>query len=94
MTALSRRSFPEHLWSRRRSWISEIVGGGPNESSSVLRKAYLGRQRRPLVRSDRHTGKLDRVRLVSAPGKPDKLEVARFDMVSGVSVEFWHNKTV
>jgi len=54
---------PGTLWSRFRSWISEIVGGGPNEVFVGTTEAYLGRQRRPLVRSGRHTGKLDRVRL-------------------------------
>jgi len=75
--------------------ISEIVGGGPNE----VFVGYYGRHTWDVNDGlwsdpDRHTGKLDRVRLVSTPGKPDSLEVVRFDMVSGVSVEFWHNKTV
>jgi hypothetical protein len=75
--------------------ISEIVGGGPNE----VFVGYYGGHTWDVndgLWSDpyRHTGKLDRVRLVSTPGKPDTLEVVRFDMVSSASVEFWHNKTV
>src|SRR5207248_1642276 len=50
----------------------------------------------------RHTGKLDRVRIkTDSSGNPvlDKsgnivLDVARFDMVSGNSPQFWHNRTV
>jgi len=75
--------------------ISEIVGGGPDE----VFVGYYGRHTWNgddglWSDPDRHTGKLDRVRLVRTPGKPDTLEVVRFDMVAGVSAEFWHNKTV
>jgi hypothetical protein len=71
--------------------ISEIVGGGPNE----VFVGYFGIDDTPghepnYTDPNRHSGKLDRVRL-KADGS---LEVNRFDMVSGVTTEFWHNRTV
>jgi hypothetical protein len=68
--------------------ITEIVGGGPNE----VFVGYQGDQRGVGDWSDpgRHTGKLDRVRLLSS----GLLQVDRFDLVLGVTVEYWHNRTV
>jgi hypothetical protein len=72
--------------------ISEIVGGGPDE----VFVGYYGKHdwNSPTdgTFNDpwRHTGMIDRVRL-----KGDgTLDVVRFDMVAGNSVEFWHNRTV
>ena len=85
--------------------ISEIVGGGPNE----VFVGYWGNHNWADLTFDgewfdvyRHTGKLDRVRIkTDSSGNPvlDKsgkivLDVARFDMVSGNSPQFWHNRTV
>ena len=68
--------------------ISEIVGGGPNE----VFVGYYGDERGSGDWSDpgRHSGKVDRVRLQSN----QQLQVDRFDLVLGVTVEFWHNRTV
>jgi hypothetical protein len=68
--------------------ITEIVGGGPNE-------VFVGYQGDDRGNGDwfdpgRHTGKLDRVRLQSS----GRLQVDRFDLVLGATVEFWHNRTV
>ena len=72
--------------------ISEIVGGGPDE----VFVGYFGHHDWNDPNDGewndpwRHSGKLDRVRL-----KPDgSLEAVRFDMVSGESVQFWHNRIV
>jgi hypothetical protein len=64
------------------------VGGGPNE----VFVGYYGDERGSGDWSDpgRHSGKVDRVRLQSN----QKLQVDRFDLVLGVTVEFWHNRTV
>jgi hypothetical protein len=72
--------------------ITTIVGGGPNE----VFVGYWGHH--DWTRSDdgtwtdpfHHSGKLDRVRL-NADGT---IDVVRFDMVTNVSFEFWHNKSV
>ena len=68
--------------------ISEIAGGAPGE----VFVGYFGLDDGSQDWSDpnRHTGKLDRVRL-----KPDgSLQVDRFDLVSSNTPEFWHNRTV
>jgi hypothetical protein len=72
--------------------ISEIVGGGPDEVFVGYYGHHDWNDPNDGSWSDpwRHSGKLDRVRL-NANGT---LEVIRFDMVSGESVEFWHNRTV
>jgi hypothetical protein len=85
--------------------ISTIVGGGPNE----VFVGYWGYHNWADLTYDgewfdvyRHTGKLDRVRIkTDSSGNPvlDKngkivLDVARFDMVSGNSPQYWHNRTV
>jgi len=79
--------------------IAEIVGGGNGE----VFVGYFGfhdwndlSSQPDGVPTDgswgdiyRHTGKIDRVRL-----QPDgTLQVVRFDLVSGNSPEFWHNRT-
>ena len=77
--------------------IIEIVGGGANEvfvgyqgyheyNEKLLDPAKDGTWEDPY----RYTGQLDRVRLQ----KDGKIEVVRFQMVSGVSAEFWHNRNV
>jgi hypothetical protein len=85
--------------------ISEIVGGGPNE----VFVGYWGHHDWTDTQHDgdwfdvyRHTGKLDRVRIKTdstgnpVPDKDGKivLDVARFDMVSGNTPRYWHNRTV
>ncbi|GAC1343493.1 MAG: hypothetical protein NVS2B9_10760 [Myxococcales bacterium] len=68
--------------------ITEITGGGPNE----VFVGYAGNTDGTQEFDDpnRHSGKLDRVRL-----KGDgTLSVDRIDLVSGVSVQFWHDRTV
>ena len=76
--------------------ISEIVGGGSQEVFvgfyGVDETASLdgGILFPDWTDPDRHTGKMDRVRL-TADGT---LQVDRFDFVSGVSNEFWHDRTV
>ena len=73
--------------------IAEITGGGPNE----VFVGYFGEHNWSAPAGDgtwadplRHMGKVDRVRL-----QPDgKLEVVRFDMVSGNTPMFWHNRWV
>lgn len=72
--------------------ISTIVGGGPNEVFVGYWSIHDWNSPNDGNWADvyRHYGKLDRVRL-----KLDgTLDVARFDMVSGNSPEFWHNRTV
>jgi len=72
--------------------ISTIVGGGPNEIFVGYWGAHDWNSPNDGDWFDvlRHTGKLDRVRL-----KQDgTLDVARFDMVSGNTPMFWHNRTV
>ncbi len=68
--------------------ISEITGGGPNE---VL-VGYYGHDDGPAdwFDSNRHTGKLDRVRL----NGDLTISVARIDFVSSDTPQFWHNRTV
>jgi hypothetical protein len=72
--------------------ISEIVGGGPDE----VFVGYFGHHDWNDPNDGnwydpwRHSGKLDRVRL-NANGT---LEVIRFDMLSGLTPQFWHNRTV
>lgn len=85
--------------------ISTIVGGGSNE----VFVGYWGYHDYNNLQNDgewfdvyRHTGKLDRVRIkVDSSGKPVvdaagnvSIQVVRFDMVSGASPQFWHNRTV
>ena len=68
--------------------ITEIAGGGPNE----VFVGYAGNEAGTQEYDDpnRHTGKLDRVRL-----NPDgTLSVDRLDLVAGVSAQFWHDRTV
>jgi len=69
--------------------ISEIVGGGPNE----VFVGYYGNEEGSADWSDpnRHTGKLDRVRL-----NPDgTLRVDRFDLLHvGAAAQWWHDRTV
>jgi hypothetical protein len=68
--------------------ISEIEGGAAGE----LFVGYFGHDDGSADWGDpnRHTGKLDRVRLTSA----GSLQVDRFDLVSTDTAEFWHNRTV
>ena len=69
--------------------ISEIVGGGANE----VFVGYYGADEGDGDWGDpnRHTGKLDRVRL-KADGT---LQVDRFDLVSGQhGAQYWHNRTI
>ncbi len=68
--------------------ISEIEGGAAGE----VFVGYFGHDDGSEDWSDpnRHTGKLDRVRL----GSGGALEVDRFDLVSTDTAEFWHNRTV
>ena len=72
--------------------ITEITGGGPNEvfvgyaSDHNWGAPGDGTWDDPL----RHTGKVDRVRL-KADGT---LEVVRFDMVSGNTPMYWHDRYV
>ncbi|HZR08804.1 MAG TPA: WD40 repeat domain-containing protein, partial [Myxococcales bacterium] len=68
--------------------ISEIEGGAPGE----VFVGYYGHDDGAADWSDpnRHTGKIDRVRL----GSGGALQVDRFDLVSTDTAEFWHNRTV
>jgi hypothetical protein len=68
--------------------ISEIEGGAANE----VFVGYFGRDEGSgdWGDPDRHSGKLDRVRLTSAGA----LQVDRFDLVSTQTAQFWHNRTV
>lgn len=85
--------------------ISEIVGGGPNE----VFVGYYGFHDYSHPETDgewfdpyRHTGKLDRVRIkADASGRPVldargnvRIDVVRFDLAAGNSVQFWHDRTV
>jgi hypothetical protein len=71
--------------------ISTIVGGGPNEVFVGYWGFHDWNDPHDGDWFDvyRHYGKIDRVRL-KADGT---LDVVRFDMVSGNSPEFWHNRT-
>ena len=72
--------------------ITEIVGGGPNEvfvgyaGAHHFDDPYDGTYLDGL----RHSGKLDRVRVAT----DNTLLVDRFDMVSGNTPQFWHNRYV
>jgi hypothetical protein len=68
--------------------ITEIAGGGNGEAFV----GYAGTMNGigEWTDSDRHSGMLDRVRL----NGDGSLSVTRLQMVAGVSVQFWHNKTV
>ncbi|MFZ5468006.1 MAG: WD40 repeat domain-containing protein [Myxococcota bacterium] len=69
--------------------ITTIVGGGPNE----VFVGYAGIDDGPGDWSDldRHSGKLDRVRLRS----DGTLQVDRFDFVANAhGAQYWHNRTV
>ncbi len=68
--------------------ITEIAGGAANE----VFVGYAGTMNGDGSWSDtdRHSGALDRVQL-KADGS---LQVNRLQMVAGVSVEFWHDRTV
>jgi hypothetical protein len=87
--------------------IAEIVGGGPNEVFvgywGFHNWADLSSQPDGVPTDGswgdiyRHTGKIDRVRLTIVDPKQvdassDKLDVVRFDVVSGNTPEFWHNR--
>ena len=67
--------------------ISEITGGGKDE----VFVGYYGVDEGSADWSDanRHTGKVDRVRLSS-----NGIQVDRFDFVSSNTPEFWHDRTV
>ena len=74
------------------SGISEIVGGKVNEVFVGYNGTHDWNDPNDGSWADgfRHTGMLDRVTL-----KPDlSLQVDRMQMVSGVSVAFWHNRDV
>jgi hypothetical protein len=68
--------------------ISEIEGGAAGE----VFVGYFGEDDGSADWSDpnRHTGKLDRVRLASGGA----LQVDRLDLVSTDTAQFWHNRTV
>jgi hypothetical protein len=68
--------------------ITEITGGGPNE----VFVGYAGNSDGTQEFDDpnRHTGKLDRVRL----NGDGTLSVDRIDFVAGATVQFWHDRTV
>ena len=69
--------------------ITEIVGGGPNE----VFVGYAGHDEGTGEWDDpnRHTGKLDRVRLLA----DGTIQVDRIDMCSGAhGGQYWHNRTV
>ena len=68
--------------------ISEIEGGGQGE----VFVGYFGIDDGAGDWSDpnRHSGKLDRVRLTAA-GTP---QVDRFDLVATTTAQYWHNRTV
>jgi hypothetical protein len=72
--------------------ISEITGGGPNEVFVGYFSQHNWNDPNDGTWGDpfRHMGKVDRVRL-KADGT---LEVVRFDMVSGRTPMFWHNRIV
>jgi hypothetical protein len=67
--------------------ITEIVGGGPNE-------VFVGYEGADgpgdFTDPNRHSGKVDRVKLLSNR----TLQVDRFDLVLGVTVQYWHNRTI
>ena len=68
--------------------ISEIEGGAAGE----VFVGYFGHDDGAGDWSDpnRHSGKLDRVRLTSG----GSLQVDRFDLVNSSTAQFWHNRTV
>ncbi len=71
--------------------ITTVVGGAPGEVFVGYHGVMAANGDCTDPASDRHSGKLDRVRL-----QPDgTLEVKRFDMVAtGMGMNFWHNRTV
>ncbi len=72
--------------------ISEITGGGPNEVFVGYFSEHDWNDPEDGTWGDkfRHMGKVDWVRL-----KPDgTIDVVRFDMVSGNTPNFWHDRTV
>ncbi len=71
--------------------ISEIVGGGPGE----VFVGYYGIDdgSEDWFDPNRHSGKIDRVRLTPA-GSATPITVDRFDLVSSNTAEFWHNRTI
>jgi hypothetical protein len=72
--------------------ISEIVGGGPNEVFVGYFGTHNWNDPNDGSWADpyRHSGMVDRVTL-----KPDlSIKVDRLQMVSGVTVAFWHNRDV
>ncbi|MFL5366250.1 MAG: hypothetical protein ACJ781_12320 [Myxococcales bacterium] len=74
--------------------ITEIVGGGPNEVFVGYASFHDFANPRPddamSTDPNRHTGKVDRVRL-----KDDgTIEVVRFDLVSGNTTMFWHCRNI
>jgi hypothetical protein len=71
--------------------ITAIVGGGPNEVFVGYAGVITESSTFDLADPDRHSGKLDRVR-VDGRGT---LTVDRFDMASGLhGGVYWHNRTV
>ena len=68
--------------------ISEIEGGAAGE----VFVGYFGHDDGigDWSDSNRHSGKLDRVRLTSS----GSLQVDRFDLVASTTAQFWHNRTV
>ena len=72
--------------------ISEITGGAPGEVFVGYTGYHDYAAAFDATNTDpyRHSGMLDRVRLSSN----GSLEVVRFDMVSGNSTSFWHNRTI
>jgi len=74
--------------------ITEIVGGGPNEVFVGYASFHDFANPPPddsmSTDPNRHTGKVDRVRL-----KDDgTIEVVRFDLVSGNTTMFWHCRNI
>ncbi len=68
--------------------ITEITGGGVNEVFVGYAGNTDGSQ--DFYDPNRHTGKLDRVRL----NGDGTLSVDRIDFVSGSTAQFWHDRTV
>lgn len=77
--------------------ISEIVGGGPNEVFVGYYGFHNWNDPNDGTWSDpyRHTGHLDRVRLVlDADGSVRDVQVVRLDISSNNTAMFWHNRTI
>jgi hypothetical protein len=78
------------------SGISEIVGGKGNEVFVGYNGTHNWNDPNDGTWADglRHTGMIDRVTLLVSASGALSLQVARMQMVSGVSVAFWHNRDV